>query len=307
MANEITPELRKQNDLMLKNMELEFNRALPKHITKERFLRIVQTEFSKNPKLLLCEKVSLLGSIMFAAQLGLEIGAHLGHCFLIPYYSKKDQKYYCTVQYGYKGLLELVRRSDKITSISSQVIHENDFFEIDPLNNTFSFKPLLKGDRGKWYLAAAVAKFKDGSQQVTFMTKAQVMKRKAVAQSQNIWDAWEEEMAQKTVSKSLCKWLPISIEDQRLITMDDRIIKTASDSKDAIIDNSEAIEFDIPTIEEAPKEFEEAPKVEQKAEDEPRQAKNANDKGVEVEQSKPRANPLLKKQDDKKEEELFGA
>lgn len=299
-STQITPELRKQNDLMLKNMELEFSRALPKHISKERFLRIIQTEFSKNPKLLLCEKVSLLGSIMFSAQLGLEVGSHLGHCFLIPYYSKRDEKYYCQVQYGYKGLLELVRRSDKVVSISAQLIYENDHFEIDPLSNTFSFKPLLKGSRGKWYLAVAVAKFKDGSQQVAYMTRDQIMKRKAVAQSSNIWDAWEEEMAQKTVVKSLCKWLPISIEDQRLLSMDDRIIKTASDNNESIIDNSESIDFNVPNAEES-QEFAETKSEKSEPVDLPELVVAPDVK------TKTKANPLNRSEKPKSESDLFGA
>jgi len=302
-STQITPELRKQNDLMLKNMELEFNRALPKCISKERFLRIVQTEFSKNPKLLLCEKVSLLGSIMFAAQLGLEVGSHLGHCYLIPYFSKRDNKYYCQVQYGYKGQMELARRSDKIVSITAQIVYDNDHFELDPLNNTFKFNPLLKGERGKWYLAVAVAKFKDGSQQVAYMTKAQVMKRKAVAQSTNVWDAWEEEMAIKTVIKSLCKLLPISIEDQRILSMDDRVITKASDSVDDIIDNSQSADYGTDMIEtvEQQKEVEH---VEAKAEP---KAVVATVEAKAEDQPKTRPNPLNKKADKKDTaEELFG-
>jgi recombination protein RecT len=212
---------------------------LPAHVSADRFLRICSSEITKNPTLLECTPSSFLGSVMLSAQMGLEIGSHLGHSFLIPY--KSQGKAVCSLQFGYKGLLELVRRSDKISSISAQIVHENDSIEIDPLQNTVTFKPLLKGDRGKWYLAVAVAKFKNGDQQVDFMTKEQIMKRKAVAKSANIWNAWEEEMAKKTVLKSLCKLLPLSIEDQRLVHMDEKVITKLDNNLNGLIENSEPL------------------------------------------------------------------
>lgn len=236
----LPPSLNNLLNQKLKEYENEFKKVLPSHVSAERFLRICSSEITKNPLLLECTPVSFLGSVMLSAQMGLEIGGHLGHSFLIPYRNKNQGKVLCTLQFGYKGLLELVLRSDKISSISAQIIHENDFIEIDPLQNTVTFRPLLKGDRGKWYLAVAVAKFRNGDQKVEFMTREQIMKRKSVAQSASIWNAWEEEMAKKTVLKSLCKLLPLSIEDQRLVNIEEKVITKLDNNLNSLIDSSES-------------------------------------------------------------------
>jgi recombination protein RecT len=237
----LPPSLNNLLNQKLKGYADEFKKVLPAHVGADRFLRICSSEITKNPLLLECTPNSFLGSVMLSAQMGLEIGSHLGHSFLIPYRNKTQGKVICSLQFGYKGLIELVRRSDKISSISAQIVYENDFIEIDPLQNTVNFRPLLKGDRGKWYLAVAVAKFKNGDQQIDFMTKEQIMKRKAVAQGASIWNAWEEEMAKKTVLKSLCKLLPLSIEDQRLVHMDEKVITKLDNNLNGLIENSEPI------------------------------------------------------------------
>lgn len=297
MANELTPEIKKQTLAFVKDMELEFNRALPKHISKERFLRIVQTEFSKNPKLFMCERVSLLGSIMFAAQLGLEIGSHLGHCYLIPYYSNRDKKLYCTIQYGYKGLLELVRRSGQVSAIIVENIYEKDKFKMDKFNNKIEFDPCLEDDRGKHILTVAQCTFKDGTKHIEYMTYSQIQKRRKIAKSDDIWKQWEERMAEKTVLKAMCRLLPISIEDQRIISMDDRVIKTASNENKSIIDDSDSIDYNL----ELP-EIEETKQVENKEKEEVKEAKEA--KEVKVETVSP--NPLNKNENKSDDSELFG-
>jgi len=95
---------------LLKRMEPQIRKALPKHLEPERLARIALTEIRKNPKLLECSRESLLGAVMTAAQLGLEPGV-LGHAYLIPYWNNKTKSYEVQFQIGYKGLLDLVRRS----------------------------------------------------------------------------------------------------------------------------------------------------------------------------------------------------
>ena len=117
---------------LLKRMEPQIRKALPKHLEPERLARIALTEIRKNPKLLECSRESLLGAVMTAAQLGLEPGV-LGHAYLIPYWNNKTKSYEVQFQIGYKGLLDVVRRSGEITSISAHCVYENDEFEFgDP-------------------------------------------------------------------------------------------------------------------------------------------------------------------------------
>ncbi len=56
--------------------------AVPKHLNAERMARIAATEVRKNKALLNTEPTSFLGSVMQAAQLGLEPGSALGQAYL---------------------------------------------------------------------------------------------------------------------------------------------------------------------------------------------------------------------------------
>ncbi|WP_198647329.1 recombinase RecT, partial [Escherichia coli] len=104
--------------------------ALPKHMTADRLARIATTEIRKVPKLASCDQASFLGAIMQCAQLGLEPGGALGHAYLIPF--DKRQKVngrWETVSteaqliIGYRGMIDLARRSGQILSISARTVH----------------------------------------------------------------------------------------------------------------------------------------------------------------------------------------
>ena len=98
------PILQKQ----LKKMEGEIAMALPKHMDKARFSRVVLTAVKRTPKLVDCTPASFFGSLLLSAQLGLEPNGPDQKCFLIPYGKE------CQFQLGYRGLLDLVRRFEAI-------------------------------------------------------------------------------------------------------------------------------------------------------------------------------------------------
>lgn len=79
--------------------------AVPKHLNADRMARIAATEVRKNKALLNTEPTSFLGSVMQAAQLGLEPGSALGQAYLVPYGNQ------CQLIIGYKGMIDLARRS----------------------------------------------------------------------------------------------------------------------------------------------------------------------------------------------------
>lgn len=96
--------------------------ALPKHVTPDRMMRVALNAIRKNPKLLDCSAASLFGAITEAATYGWEIGGILGHAYLVPYADE------CVLIPGYKGLVDLCRRSGHISTISLEVVHAGDEF-----------------------------------------------------------------------------------------------------------------------------------------------------------------------------------
>jgi recombination protein RecT len=95
--------------------------ALPKHMNADRMARLAMTAFSTNADLQQCSVQSIAGSIMTAAQLGLEPGIN-GQGYLIPY------KGTCTFVPGWKGLVDLVARSGRAT-VWTGVVFPGDKFE----------------------------------------------------------------------------------------------------------------------------------------------------------------------------------
>lgn len=96
--------------------------ALPKHITPDRLIRVALNCIRKTPKLLDCTPESLFGAIIEASALGLEPNGVLGHAYLVPYRTE------CTLIPGYKGLIDLCRRSSTISTLTAECVHAGDKF-----------------------------------------------------------------------------------------------------------------------------------------------------------------------------------
>lgn len=56
----------------------EFAKAMPNVMKPDRFMRIAIGAIRRNPKLLECDPLSLMGSLLVAAQLGLEVNTPWG-------------------------------------------------------------------------------------------------------------------------------------------------------------------------------------------------------------------------------------
>ncbi|MBT4838221.1 MAG: recombinase RecT [Methylococcales bacterium] len=199
----------------LSEQKAQIQKALPKHMSSERMVRIFLTEVRKNEKLAKCTSMSLLSAMIQTSQLGLEPGNGLGYAYLIPYGKE------ATLQIGYKGLMDLARRSGSISSITTHCVYEQDMFEIEyGIEEKFKHVP-TRGSRGEIIAAYAVARLKDGGHQLEFMWRDEIDKIKESAQSvinakkygkQTPWDTNYDQMAKKTVIRRLCKYLSLSPE-----------------------------------------------------------------------------------------------
>lgn len=198
--------------------------ALPKHMTSDRLARIALTEIRKVPTLAKCDQTSFLGAIMQCAQLGLEPGGALGHAYLLPFENRK--KGITEVQFivGYRGMIDLARRSGQIVSLTARTVHENDEFSYQyGLNEDMKHVPAT-GDRGALLYVYAVAKLKDGGVQFEVMSRSDIDKVRAQSKAGNYgpWQTHYDEMAKKTVIRRLFKYLPVSIELATAVTMDEK-------------------------------------------------------------------------------------
>lgn len=201
----------------------QLSMALPKFFDTDRFLRSAISEFRLNPALQECSVPSVLGFFMQAAMCGLEPASILGQCYPVPFNNKKTGAKECQFIIGYRGMASIARRSGEVLSIDAQIVHEKDNFElIYGIEQSLVHAPYLDGDPGPMRGAYCVVRFKDGSYQFRYMPKSEIEahRRRSKAGNSGPWVTDYEEMAKKTVFRSMFKWLPISMEAATAVATD---------------------------------------------------------------------------------------
>jgi len=219
------------------NMQAQIKAALPRHMTPERLARIVTTEIRKVPKLAECTPMSFFGAVIQCAQLGLEPGNALGHAYLLPY--GKDVQ----LIIGYRGMIDLARRSGQIVSIDARAVYEGDKFEctlgLNPhIDHVPDWNNVNRTNASKLQFVYAVAKLKDGGIQFDVMSRAEVegIRARSKAGNNGPWKTDYTAMALKSVVRRLFKFLPVSIEMQTAVGLDERAEAGLPQDNNAIID-----------------------------------------------------------------------
>lgn len=199
--------------------------ALPKHLTPDRLARLALTEFRKTPALQKCTPQSIVASAMQAAQLGLEFGGVLGQCYMVPY---KEE---ATLIIGYRGYIELIRRSGLVINIQATAVYANDVFEYEQgLEPKLRHVP-AKTNRGEITHFYSVAWFKDGTKSFIVMSREEVEKIRDGSNGYQMskrfnkpspWDTHFEPMGQKTAIRRHQKTLPVSVEIRAAFDRDEQ-------------------------------------------------------------------------------------
>jgi recombination protein RecT len=202
----------------INSMTPQFKAALPPQVSPEKFVRVVLTAIQQAPSLLQCDRKSLYGAAMKAAQDGLLLDGR--EAAIVKF---GDQAAYMPM---IGGILKKIRNSGELSSITSQVVYEKDKFSyhVDLDGEHLKHEPNLFGDRGNPIGVYALAKTKDGGVYVEIMTVEQVMAVKKVSRSKDSgpWaGAFESEMWRKTVLRRLSKRLPMSTDLEGVLRRDD--------------------------------------------------------------------------------------
>lgn len=144
---------------VLDRMKPQLAMALPRHLNADRMARLALTQFSTNPALQECDSNSILGGLMTAAQLGLEIGVN-GQAYLIPYKGR------ATLVPGWRGLVDLVNRSGRAT-VWTGAVFEGDTFDYALGDSPFvKHKPGNEDDPDALLFVYAIGRVRDAQQPV---------------------------------------------------------------------------------------------------------------------------------------------
>ncbi len=206
------------------SMKKQFALALPKHLNADRFTRVALTELRKAPKLMEADPASFMGAVMQCAQLGIEPGGALGHAYLLPFENRRSGKTEVQFILGYKGMIDLARRSGQIVSIEARAVYERDTFSVRfGLDPDLQHEPAWEeDDRGELRAVYAVAKLQGGGVQFEVMGRKEIERIRNESQGYKTaerygkgnspWHTHFDEMGRKTVLRRLFKYLPVSIE-----------------------------------------------------------------------------------------------
>lgn len=239
------------------NFKSAVAKALPKHLTPDRFIRVACTAMTKTPKLADCDQTSFFNCLLTLSQLGLEPDGRRAH--LIPFENRKRGVTECQLIVDYKGLAELVMRSGLVSNLHADVVCDKDDFEYDRGQLT-KHKINFREPRGPVYAVYCIARFKDGSEKcdVMHVDEVEAIRSRSRAAQAGPWVTDWKEMGKKTVFRRLSKWLPLSPEVRDAIDADD----------DTVIDIEPSQPLEVqpvktkPRLGRPPKAPEEKPQVE---------------------------------------------
>lgn len=207
-------------------------KALPRHLSPDRFIRVALTTMTRIPKLAGCDQASFFNALLTLSQLGLEPDGRRAH--LIPFENRKRGVTECQLIIDYKGLVELIMRSGAVLGIHADVVCDNDEFIYDRgevVKHVINFRE----PRGQVYAAYATCTLKDGGRLSDAMSRDDIerIRQRSRAANSGPWVTDWNEMAKKTVFRRLSKWLPLSSEYRDAVEADDAIEVHATASNSA--------------------------------------------------------------------------
>lgn len=214
-------------DVLLKKYWPRISAVMPKHMNPDRMFQLAISCYNQTPKLNLCTPETVLSCLMKCSALGMEPSAvdGLGRAYILPFKNKNTGKMEATLILGYKGMIDLARRSGEIKDISARVVHAGDEFEYEyglteGLRHVPSTDPIDGRPMTHVYM---VAHFKDGGHYIDVMSKAEVdsIRKRSKSPNNGPWVTDYEAMARKTVIRRAFPYLPVSVEAEGAVAQDD--------------------------------------------------------------------------------------
>lgn len=213
----------------------------------------------KNPKILDCTPQSIYTAVSLVAMTKLSLNPTKQLTYLIP------RAGICTLSVGYRGVIEVLHQEAGIMCTTGIVYdcdeNVNDYKE--GVNGYVNAKRMMnRPATAKKIYAYNVAHFPDGRTHCFIYDVQEIEKRKAKAQSDNVWKEWEDEMYMKTVIHGHYKYLPKSERLDSIMEAIETEVQTTPlatelvddlDSIPVVVEEQPQVPQGTVTIEQAPK------------------------------------------------------
>jgi recombination protein RecT len=219
------------------------------------FVRAAISTIQKDEKLQQATPASVLGAIMLAAQLRLEIGPALGHFYLTPRlisYKDSDDKWQkrweCLPIIGYAGYVELMYRSGKVEKVETFLVREGDKFDHGANSERgrfFDWVPADYNEDRAWTGVVAMAKIVGAGTVWAYLPKDKVLARRPTHWEKSPWKTNEDEMARKTGVRALAPYVPKSTELARAVEADEQKVESIAGVHDLVVTRDEPEVFTV--------------------------------------------------------------
>ena len=232
------------NELFVNKQAVELLRKVAaRHMNPERMMRIMWNATRVTPKLGQCDPLTLLGALMNCATLGLEPNTPLGHAYLIPFENRRANTTDVQLIVGYKGMIDMARRSGLVRTILAEVVYSDDEIWSYEYGSQMHLRHKLGPREGTKIAAYCHVHLTDGEAFVV-MPWAEVMKvrngaqgyRRAVQYGDKTapWIAHEDAMARKTAIRAMANrgLMPVSVEMVEALDVDEQHVDFAAFARD---------------------------------------------------------------------------
>lgn len=196
---------------------------LPENVPMRRFVQVAKTAIRTKPELLDADQTSLFAAIIRCAQAG-----------LYP-----DGKEAALVAYkGKVSFLPMITGVAKSIAefgwlLRTGVVREGDEFDWSEEPMSIVHRPARPGvQRGDFLYAYGIATHADGRRLQRVLDRDDIAKRRAKAQTDKVWNEWEEAMWRKSAGHAVVRVVPLSEGDRARL---DRVLASLdTDPADAM-------------------------------------------------------------------------
>lgn len=177
-------------------------------------------ELARTPKIAQCSPTSVALCLLLCARLGFEPSSPLGHVYLVPYGGV------LTPIVGYRGLLELLRRSAEVRHVAAGVVYRDELegglfsATLEPPEIHHAWHPTVNRADDQLVAAYCSVLLINGARHQTILTREQIEARRARGHDGPAWRTDYAAMARKSAIRALLSsgLVPLSADDQRRVS-----------------------------------------------------------------------------------------
>lgn len=195
-----------------RELGVQIQRAMKGQKQGDRMSRVILTALRTVKGLSTCTQASFAASVLQLSLLDLEPNTPLQHAYLIP------RKGEACLMIGYRGYVELGHRAG--VALKAHAVREGDVFEYElGLDERLVHKPSTEAGRNGKPITHAYAVARGARLSTPLwnvIDAADIARRRARAQTDTIWAANVQAMAEKSAVRAMVRWVPQSSEDVSL-------------------------------------------------------------------------------------------